>query len=291
MSTGLGKFIGWAEEENQQRQICNWGVVLEKATFILAEEQAEITKLESALKDVPCHADMDALVFENNALRARLERRGMEEKGEKPKHSGNVSFNEVGGGFTGECHPEEQAQGLSVSKFEDDNFARVALMKEQASLPSQPSAPASLAEEQATGKCSYTESEVCSGSKCKIERCENPVEKSTAPAGLVEELEEFIYKCGKNMGIPDEDGFPDTVHVNVDEFKEILSRYKSEKSLAELADEKRYHIEQWLHESDGQRNVWKLSLFANDWSHRKTIFSKTYAEAEAKAREYLNGLK
>ena len=58
----------------------------------------------------------------------------------------------------------------------------------------------------------------------------------SAPDTLVEELEEYIYKCGKDMGIPDEDGFPDVVRINVDKFNDILSRHPASTAQANTGD-------------------------------------------------------
>ena len=39
------------------------------------EKNEELEKAQAIIKDAPCHADIDALIFENNRLRAELERR------------------------------------------------------------------------------------------------------------------------------------------------------------------------------------------------------------------------
>lgn len=106
--------------------------------------------------------------------------------------------------------------------------------------------------------------------------------KPTADKGLVEELTALL-----NNHIA---GTSAEFHRGIGWMKakvcEILSRYKPPESVAELADKN-----QWILEISGPGTgyQWVFHLINGD-SCEKEFCAKTYAEAESKARSYLDSL-
>ena len=103
---------------------------------------------------------------------------------------------------------------------------------------------------------------------------------------LVEELREYIYCCGGEQNLPSEEGFPENVFINVDDFNNILSRYKAIEPFEKLAFRKGILYIEILPFRDGK--------FEIDLGDHNTILKSyvgdTYAEVEQKARAFLETL-
>ena len=109
-----------------------------------------------------------------------------------------------------------------------------------------------------------------------------PVEEPKAPAGLVEEMKVYLDSCA------------DIEQTEYDEIYEIISRYEAEEPLAVLADRKGYEAVNIIPPT-GVVKEWDIELLrgyedGDGVELEKTITAPTYAECEAKARSYLNGL-